>query len=261
MSEGSERSLTQSLQHKAQCCAHRLRTGTAAFPRQRVPTARWKVGRCPGLLSLDLENSHDSSKIPGDFQKCLQSRSHITKLPDPQKILEGEVDRTLKTTISPSSNNLLHFLLWKKVFHPSTTSQPTPKKIRKISSTFTCNILNNQEIKGKKEQKGGKEGGCHLPYYSAGMGFLIAPLSSTKPIYAQSQSTFQYARNDFPVRRERRRAIANNHSTAITLDNSQTFLLSAKVTFQKKGKATELWPQIQLGYTASIAQGHRGVEK
>lgn len=48
-----------------------------------------KVDGCPQQLSLDLKKGKDSPKIYGDFYKCLKSRSHITKLSHPQRILEG----------------------------------------------------------------------------------------------------------------------------------------------------------------------------
>lgn len=132
-------SLIESSQHyKALCWAHRLLTGTAAFPMQRMPKVRCEVGQCPQLLSLYLKKGINSPKISGDFYKCLKSRFHITKLPDPQRILEGGADRTLIITTSHNTN-LRSLFFGEKL----STPRPPPKKISKFSSTFTCDIISN----------------------------------------------------------------------------------------------------------------------
>lgn len=150
-------SVIKSSQHyKVLGWAHRLLTGTAAFPTQCMPKVRGKVDWCPQLLSLDLKKGNGSPKISGDLYKCLKSRSHTTKLPHPQRILEGGADGTLIVTISHT--NLLRSLFLEKSVPPLDHLQ---RKRVKLSSTFTCDIiLNNLEIKGKKEEgrNGGREG-------------------------------------------------------------------------------------------------------
>lgn len=114
-------SVIKSSQHyKVLGWAHRLLTGTAAFPTQCMPIVRCKVDGCPQLLSLGLKKGNDSPTISEDFSKCLKSRSHTTELPHPQRILEGGGDRTLIITISHNTN------LLRSLFFGEMCSTPRP---------------------------------------------------------------------------------------------------------------------------------------
>lgn len=242
-------SVIKSSQHyKVLGWAHRLLPGTAAFPTQCMPKVRGKVDWCPQLLSLDLKKGNGSPKISGDLYKCLKSRSHTTKLPHPQRILEGGADGTLIVTISHT--NLLWSLFFReKCSTPRPPLKETSKTLFHLYLWYYFKQFRNQRKEGRRKEwwEGGQEEERRC-LSSSGVVFLIVRTS----LKHKANLLLNVPGMDSPIHRGMRLAITNSHSEVITLDHSKLFLLPVRQHYRKKNKATELWPQSSLAMLLTL---------